>query len=42
MKKLLLAASLLVIAAFAAEGYKVLNKIKIRGSGGWDYIAVDP
>src|ERR1700733_7388683 len=30
-----------VCAAFAAEGYKVLNKIKIGGSGGWDYTAVD-
>jgi YVTN family beta-propeller protein len=28
-------------AAFAAEGYKVLNKIKIGGTGGWDYVAVD-
>jgi len=33
-----LAASL----AFGAEGYKVLNKIKIGGTGGWDYVAVDP
>src|ERR1700693_4882268 len=30
-----------VCAAFAAEGYKVLNKIKIGGTGGWDYVAVD-
>src|SRR5580704_1210694 len=30
-----------VCAAFAAEGYKVLNKIKIGGSGGWDYTSVD-
>jgi YVTN family beta-propeller protein len=29
-------------AVFAAEGYKVLNKIKIGGTGGWDYVAVDP
>jgi DNA-binding beta-propeller fold protein YncE len=29
-------------AAFAAEGYKVLSKIKIGGTGGWDYAAVDP
>jgi YVTN family beta-propeller protein len=28
--------------AFGAEGYKVINKIKIGGSGGWDYLAVDP
>lgn len=25
----------------AAEGYHVLNKIKIGGTGGWDYVAVD-
>ena len=42
MKKLLIAGSVLIIAAFAGEGYKVLNKIKIGGTGGWDYIAVDP
>lgn len=28
-------------AAFAAEGYHVLNKIKIGGTGGWDYVSVD-
>ena len=32
----------MIIAAFAAEGYKVLSKIKIGGTGGWDYVAVDP
>src|ERR1700732_539038 len=42
MKKLLIAGSVMIIAAFAGEGYKVLNKIKIGGTGGWDYIAVDP
>jgi DNA-binding beta-propeller fold protein YncE len=25
----------------AAEGYKVLNKIKIGGAGSWDYVALD-
>ncbi|MGO9260529.1 MAG: YncE family protein [Bryobacteraceae bacterium] len=40
MKKLLTIA-LVAVAAFAAEGYKVLNKIKIGGTGGWDYTAVD-
>jgi DNA-binding beta-propeller fold protein YncE len=40
MKKLL-TAGLIIAAAFAAEGYKVLNKIKIGGSGGWDYVAFD-
>jgi DNA-binding beta-propeller fold protein YncE len=42
MKTLLIAGSLLAITAFAAEGYKVLSKIKIGGTGGWDYVAVDP
>ena len=42
MKKVLIAGSLMIVAAFAAEGYKVLNKMKIGGTGGWDYIAVDP
>ncbi len=27
--------------AMGAEGYHVLNKIKIGGTGGWDYVAVD-
>ena len=40
MKRLLIA-SLIAFAAFAAEGYKVLNKIKIGGTGGWDYLTVD-
>jgi YVTN family beta-propeller protein len=42
MKKFLIAGSVLVLAAFASEGFKVMNKIKIGGTGGWDYIAVDP
>ncbi|MBZ5576346.1 MAG: YncE family protein [Acidobacteriia bacterium] len=40
MKKLMTVA-LVVSAAFAAEGYHVLNKIKIGGTGGWDYVTVD-
>lgn len=40
MKKVLTLA-LVAVAAFAAEGYKVLNKIKIGGTGGWDYTNVD-
>ena len=28
-------------AAFAAEGYRVLNRIQIGGTGGWDYVAAD-
>jgi YVTN family beta-propeller protein len=35
-------AGLVIAAAFAAEGYKVVSKIKIGGTGGWDYVAVDP
>ena len=41
MKKtitLLLAAA---SAGFAAEGYHVLDKIKIGGAGGWDYVLAD-
>lgn len=41
MKKFLLA-GLVLTAAFAAEGYKVITKLKIGGTGGWDYVAVDP
>src|ERR1019366_6015655 len=41
MKKLL-TFGLLALAAFSAEGYKVLNKIKVGGTGGWDYLSVDP
>jgi len=40
MKKLLVL-SLVAAAAFAAEGYHVIGKIKIGGTGGWDYVAVD-
>ena len=40
MKKLL-TAGLLAAVAFGAEGYKVINKIKIGGTGGWDYVTVD-
>jgi YVTN family beta-propeller protein len=42
MKKRFLVLGLAAAAAFAAEGFKVINKIKIGGTGGWDYIAVDP
>ena len=42
MTKKLVMAGLVVAAAFAAEGYKIISKIKIGGTGGWDYIAVDP
>ncbi len=40
MKKLI-AVLLVAGAAVAAEGYHVLNKIKIGGSGTWDYVTVD-
>ena len=40
MKKLL-TFTLIAAAAFAAEGYKVIAKYKIGGTGGWDYVAVD-
>ena len=33
--------ALIAAAGFAAEGYKVIGKIKVGGSGGWDYIAMD-
>jgi DNA-binding beta-propeller fold protein YncE len=40
MKKLLILA-LAAAAGFAAEGYKVVGKIKIGGEGRWDYVAMD-
>jgi DNA-binding beta-propeller fold protein YncE len=40
MRKIL-TIGLIAAAAFAAEGYKVVGKIKIGGTGGWDYIAMD-
>src|SRR6266567_126186 len=39
--KELLTLTLLAATAFAAEGYKVITKYKIGGTGGWDYVAVD-
>jgi len=40
MKKLL-AVTLAIAAAWAAEGYKIVSKIKIGGEGRWDYVALD-
>src|SRR5215831_12074524 len=40
MKKLLIIA-VAAAAGFAAEGYKVIGKIKIGGEGAWDYVAMD-
>ena len=37
----LIAVALVAGAAFAAEGYHVLNKIKVGGTGFWDYTTVD-
>jgi len=42
MMKNLVIAGLVAAAVFAAEGYKIITKIKIGGTGGWDYVAVDP
>jgi len=36
-----LAIGIAAASLFAAEGYKVLNKIKIGGAGGWDYLTLD-
>ena len=41
MKRLMATALAIAFTAFAAEGYKVLSKIKIGGTGGWDYTTVD-
>jgi DNA-binding beta-propeller fold protein YncE len=40
MKKILLL-TLVAAAAYSAEGLKVLSKIKIGGTGGWDYVTMD-
>jgi DNA-binding beta-propeller fold protein YncE len=40
MKKFL-TITLIAASAFAAEGYKILTKIKIGGEGRWDYTAMD-
>jgi DNA-binding beta-propeller fold protein YncE len=37
----ILTAGLIAAAAFAAEGYKIIGKIKIGGEGRWDYVAMD-
>jgi YVTN family beta-propeller protein len=41
MKKFLLLTLLAATAYAAAPTYKVVNKIKIGGTGGWDYVYVD-
>ena len=40
MKKILTLA-LLAGAVWAAEGYKIISKIKIGGEASWDYVAMD-
>jgi DNA-binding beta-propeller fold protein YncE len=40
MKKLSLALAV-AGAALAAEGYHVITKIRIGGTGGWDYVSID-
>ncbi len=32
---------LLASCVFAAEGYKLITKIKVGGTGGWDYLTLD-
>lgn len=41
MKKTIFAVALAIGAAWAAEGYKVITKIKIGGEGRWDYTTFD-
>lgn len=41
-KRLLTAVLAIGALALATEGFKVVSKIKIGGTGGWDYLAVDP
>ena len=41
MTKRLLAVALVIGAAWAAEGYKVIGKIKVGGAASWDYVAFD-
>src|SRR3954470_19309143 len=40
--KQLLTLALAATTIFAAEGYKTVNKIKVGGTGGWDYLVFDP
>src|SRR5437763_11439709 len=42
MKKTLLFVLMAAAAAFSAEGYKILTKSKVGGTGGWEYLSVDP
>ena len=41
MKRVFAFVLIAATAAFAAEGYHVVNKIKIGGTGFWDYVAAD-
>jgi YVTN family beta-propeller protein len=42
VKRIVLAAMALAVPGLGSEGFKVVSKIKIGGTGGWDYVAVDP
>jgi DNA-binding beta-propeller fold protein YncE len=42
MKKLLTILLATAAAGLAAEGYHVITKFKIGGTGGWDYVTYDP
>jgi YVTN family beta-propeller protein len=42
MKRVLGVGLALGALTFASEGFKLLSKVKIGGTGGWDYVAVDP
>ena len=38
---LLIAASVLALPAVAQTAYKLSDKVKLGGEGGWDYLTVD-
>src|SRR6266446_3912017 len=41
MKRSALIVLMALVALAAAPGYKVIEKIKIGGGGGWDYVYID-
>ena len=41
-KRIVIAALAVSSLMLAAEGFKVISRIRIGGTGGWDYVAVDP
>ena len=42
MPCLLAAATLVAIPAFAQKSYKLADRVKLGGEGGWDYLTYDP